>query len=137
MTTVSKFQKYFGLLKETAIFTYQNFKPMSQTITAEHHSRIRQWILAGYDAHRVAAELKEEGHDDSSIELHVSEHRKALHAKKQYRGFIWLVTGAVLGFISCVLSLTNPVPELYYYILYGLTSIVVLILCYGLYLVFE
>lgn len=52
-------------------------------------------------------------------------------------GFTMLVAGAVLGFISCVLTLTNPVPSLYYWILYGVTSTAVLLISWGLYYVFE
>ena len=39
--------------------------------------------------------------------------------------------------ISCVLSLTNPVPELYYAILYGFTSAAILVIFIGLYFIFE
>jgi hypothetical protein len=46
-------------------------------------------------------------------------------------------SGAFLGFLSCVLTLINPVPELYNLILYGLTSIAIIIIVLGLYLVFE
>ncbi|MFZ7113883.1 MAG: hypothetical protein ACO1G9_00795 [Bacteroidota bacterium] len=59
------------------------------------------------------------------------------NAIRQKRGFSFTATGAVLGFISCVLSLTNPVPELYYIILYGLTSIAILLIFVGLYFIFE
>ena len=52
-------------------------------------------------------------------------------------GFICLGIGAMTGFISCVLTLTNPVPELYNVILYGLTSVAVTIIFIGLYFVFE
>jgi hypothetical protein len=36
-----------------------------------------------------------------------------------------------------MLTVINPVPALYYYILYGLTSISITIIFIGLYLVFE
>jgi hypothetical protein len=45
--------------------------------------------------------------------------------------------GAFLGFISCVLSLTNPIPELYNVILFGLTSVAILIIVVGMYFLFE
>ena len=38
------------------------------------------------------------------------------NAIRQKRGFTFAATGAVLGFVSCVLSQTNPVPELYHII---------------------
>jgi hypothetical protein len=57
--------------------------------------------------------------------------------KRQTNGFICMGVGAFLGFISCMLTVINPVPALYYYILYGLTSISITIIFIGLYLVFE
>ncbi|MBK6399866.1 MAG: hypothetical protein IPF75_16835 [Bacteroidetes bacterium] len=59
------------------------------------------------------------------------------NAIRQKRGFTFAATGAVLGFVSCVLSQTNPVPELYHIILYGLTSIAILLIFAGLYFIFE
>lgn len=56
---------------------------------------------------------------------------------RQTKGFICLAAGAFLGFISCVITLINPIPELYNLVLYGLTSIAVIIIFIGLYLVFE
>lgn len=68
---------------------------------------------------------------------HPEELKRVKNAKKQFTGFICLGTGAFLGFISCVLTLTNPIPELFNIILYGLTSVAILIICAGLYFVFE
>jgi hypothetical protein len=59
------------------------------------------------------------------------------NAIRQKRGFAFAGGGAVLGFISCVLSLTNPVPELYDVILYGLTSVAIILIFIGLYFIFE
>jgi len=58
-------------------------------------------------------------------------------ARRQAKGFICMGIGAILGFISCVMTLVNPIPALYDIILYGLTSIAIIIIFIGLYLVFE
>jgi len=60
-----------------------------------------------------------------------------LRSKRQAIGFILLVVGAIIGFVSCVLTLTNIFPGLFYWILYGLTSVALLLILAGLYLVFE
>jgi len=52
-------------------------------------------------------------------------------------GFLFAGLGAVIGFISCLLSIINPVPELYNVILFGLTSVAILLICLGLYFLFE
>jgi hypothetical protein len=48
-----------------------------------------------------------------------------------------MVIGAFTGFISCVLSLINPIPELYGIFLYGLTSLAIILALIGLYLLLE
>ncbi len=58
-------------------------------------------------------------------------------AKQQNLGFILAGIGAFLGFISCVLTLWNPIPSIYDLVLYGLTSIAILVIFAGLYLIFE
>ncbi|MBL0105512.1 MAG: hypothetical protein IPP51_18050 [Bacteroidetes bacterium] len=62
--------------------------------------------------------------------------RRQKYAKRSTKDSSSLSSGAVMGFISCVLSMTNPFPSLLF-ILYGFTSASVLVICYGLYLVFE
>lgn len=56
---------------------------------------------------------------------------------RRSNGFKVTAAGAVLGFISCVLALLNPFPELYHFILYGATSISILLVFAGLYLILE
>ncbi len=100
-------------------------------------SVIRQWIAGKLDAETIRQELSALGHDEDSIAAHLGEFKKAKYAKKQFHGFICLGTGAFLGFISCVLALTNPLPSLYDWFLYGITSVAILVICIGLYYVFE
>lgn len=63
--------------------------------------------------------------------------QKLKRARQQNLGFILSGIGAVLGFISCVLTMWNPVPSLYDLILYGMTSLAIIVIFAGLYLVFE
>jgi hypothetical protein len=48
-----------------------------------------------------------------------------------------MALGAFLGFLSCVLTLANPIPELHNLILFGFTSVGILIIMVGMYFVFE
>lgn len=52
-------------------------------------------------------------------------------------GLKWVAAGAILGFLSCVCSICNPVESLYFVNLYGVSSVAVLIAFYGLYQIFE
>ncbi len=100
-------------------------------------SLIRQWILNKFDIQRIQEELTALGYDQEYISEQIKGFKKAKIAKRQTDGFIFLAVGAVLGFISCVLTIINPIPSIYYWILYGLTSIAVILICAGLYYLFE
>ena len=77
-----------------------------------------------------------EGLDEEAIDTNLKELRKLKFGKRQFTGFIVLALGATLSFISCILSVLNPVPELYYWFLYGLTSVALILIFLGLYLIF-
>jgi hypothetical protein len=99
--------------------------------------QLRQWIAEKKTIDQVKEHLLSSGYEETHIADHVKAFVKAKLEQRQFTGFIVLGIGAFLGFISCLLSLTNPIPELYYWILYGLTSVAILIICVGLYWVFE
>ncbi|MFN8145097.1 MAG: hypothetical protein U0073_11815 [Bacteroidia bacterium] len=107
------------------------------TLIALNREQILQWISENKNTQAIQDELQAQGHEPESIESYIREFKKIKYARRQSRGFIFLLVGAFMGFLSCVLSLTNPVPDLYYWILYGVTSISISLLCIGLYLVFE
>ncbi len=109
---------------------------MTQTAQI-NFEKIQQWMERKSDADSIRRELDSLGYNPDLIEAHLKEYRKLKDSKKQNAGFILLVAGAVLGFISCVLTILNVVPSLHDFFLYGLTSISVIVLCVGLYLVFE
>lgn len=89
------------------------------------------------DPQHIRSELILMGKDESQAEAYIKEIKKAILAKRQAQGFLFAGSGAVLGFISCVLTIVNPIPSIYFIILYGLTSLAVVLICYGLYLLFE
>jgi hypothetical protein len=98
---------------------------------------IQQWIAAKLDPEAVEKELLSKGFDPETVSTHLKEYKRLRIAKKQFAGFIYMGLGAFMGFLSCVLSIVNPVPQLYQVFLFGLTSLAILLICYGLYLVFE
>lgn len=58
-------------------------------------------------------------------------------AQRSSRGVKWIALGAILGFLSCLNGLCNPVPGMYEFVLYGLTSVAIVLIMWGLYLIFE
>ena len=98
---------------------------------------LHTWIRDGCTPDEVREKLSAAGHGEESIISHIDSFRKLRNSKRQWKGFLCMSVGAMTGFISCVLSLVNPIPELYWLYLYGLTSIAILLVMSGLYLVFE
>jgi len=100
-------------------------------------SVIQNWVKGNLNIQKIEQNLVALGYDKQVIDAYLVEFKKAQNTKRRFKGFICLGAGAFLGFLSCVLTLINPVPELYNLILFGLTSISILIICLGLYNIFE
>lgn len=98
---------------------------------------IQEWITGKLETSSLRALLVEKGWNEETIAAHLAEFKKMKYAKRQFTGFICLGAGAFLGFISCVLTMVNPVPALYNLILYGLTSIAMIFIFFGLYYLFD
>lgn len=109
---------------------------MNDSVTL-NTSIIQQWIDDGLETENIRNEMRALGHDDPFIEAHIKEFKRLKYSKRQSKGFIYAGIGAVMGFVSCVLTLVNPVPELYYFILYGFTSAAIIVIFLGLYFIFE
>lgn len=98
---------------------------------------VRQWVAAKHRPEEIKNLLHALGHDESSVEQHLSAWKRMKNAARQWQGFLFLALGALLGFLSCVLSLIDPIPEMNGFFLYGCTSVAILIAFAGLYFVFE
>lgn len=98
---------------------------------------IRSWQEEQLDQADIRKRLQSDGWDEENIALHLKAYKKALCAKRQFTGCVLLVSGALLGFISCVLTLLNAAPDMYHMVLYGLTSLAILLIFFGLYFIFE
>lgn len=98
---------------------------------------IRQWIAEKLDPQKVEQKLRAIGLDEEKINANLQAFKKEKIANRQFSGFIYLAAGALLGFISCLLSIINPIPALYDLVLFGLTSVAILLICLGLYKLFE
>ena len=110
---------------------------MSTLTTTTDASAIQQWLHEKLDLETIRQQLEQKGLTEEEISGSLQAFKKARYARRQFAGFIYLGAGAFLGFISCVLTLVNPIPALYDYILYGLTSVAVTLIIAGLYQLFE
>ncbi len=77
------------------------------------------------------------GYGEETINFHLKEFKKAIYVKRRTQGFIFIGIGAFCGFLSCLLSIINPIPALYHWILCGMTSIAILIVVIGMYYILE
>lgn len=98
---------------------------------------MHEWVAAKLDPDAVEKKLQEKGFTADEVKMYLKEFRKVRNARRLSAGMVYITIGSVVGCISTFLSIFNPIPELYYYILYGLTSVAVLILFWGLYFIFE
>lgn len=98
---------------------------------------VKEWLHQKLDQKTIADRLSAMGLDAETIDAYVNAYRKLKRERKQTTGFVVTAAGALLGFISCVLSLTNPIPLLYDFILFGVTSVAILLIVAGMYLIFE
>ncbi len=99
--------------------------------------QLSRWAAEKMDPETVRATLESRGLDPDSVKSYMAQFRKLRNARKLFGGFLCCGIGAFLGFVGCVLSMVNPVPELYGFFLYGLTSLAILVIFAGLYLLFE
>ena len=98
---------------------------------------IREWIGSNLTPQAIEEELQSKGLDAVAISEHLKEYKRIRNAKRQFTGFVLMAVGAFLGFLSCVLTVSEAFPEWYNFLLYGLTIIGVSIVFMGLYFVFE
>jgi len=105
--------------------------------TVFSNANIREWMLANITPQEIEAQLLQKGFDQNSIQEHLQEFKRQRNAQRQFKGFVLMAIGSFLGFMSCVLTLTEAFPQYYGIILYGLTFIGVSIAFVGVYHVFE
>lgn len=117
----------------------RNFKkPLAMSYTISINSTtIQQWMSANLTPQAIEAELHSKGVDAQTISEHLTEFKRQRNLKRQFKGFIYMAVGAFLGFMSCVLTLSEAFPQWYSFILYGLTMIGITLAFIGLYFVIE
>ena len=100
-------------------------------------AEIQQWINNKLSVQTIEELLQSKGFDAETIALHLKEYNKQRYAIRRSKGFVYASIGAVIGFIGCILAILNPLPELYYLGLYGFTALAAILICIGLYFLFE
>lgn len=105
-----------------------------QYISTEYYEK---WKSKSLSDNVIVDELRQHGLDSLQIVEILSLFKKKKNDEKQTLGFVILGIGAFIGFLSCVFTMLDLIPELRGFMLYGLTSIALVFIMAGLYFVFE
>lgn len=96
-----------------------------------------KWKYAQHAENKIVVELQQEGLDSLQIIEILTLFKKKHNDEKQTLGFILMAIGAFIGFLSCIFTMLDFAPDLRWFLLYGLTSIAIVIITAGLYFAFE
>lgn len=97
----------------------------------------KDWQKRHLPEEAIRDELKQMGVTAEEAETLLKQYFKKQVEARLTIGFVLMITGAFIGFLSCVFTIADPVPEWRNFFLYGLTSISVVVALAGCYLVFE
>lgn len=92
--------------------------------------RAAQWLQKGLNNKQVEAELLQLGIDERNIPEMIREFTKIRNARNTTTGLYFILAGALFCLISCILTLAFSSATAL--ILYGLTSVGVIIIFVGL-----
>lgn len=98
---------------------------------------IQVWKEKNYSVQQASEEMVRAGFREEDIEPMLKAYKKQKAESRQKAGFIWMAAGALLGFVSCVMTMLNLVPALTGFFLYGFTTLAIVVVFIGCYLVFE
>ena len=109
---------------------------MSKNLLADK-AQFDQWLMNKLKPEEVTKELLASGFNTDAVLANLKEYKRLKQNKRNFAGFVYMGVGAFIGFVSCVLAILNPIPEWHNFFLFGLTTVAVLIVFIGLYMVFE
>jgi hypothetical protein len=97
----------------------------------------QDWEMRQLPEDKILEEVKQSVQDETQIAEVIKGFKKYKADKKQMKGFIYTGFGSFVCFVSTVVTLWNPSPELTNFFLYWMTSIGIIITFIGLYWIFE
>ena len=90
----------------------------------------------GQKSEQIATELINKGHDETFIKELVHETSKLRYAKRRAQGLSLILIGAIICLFSCIITITTATTGSLPTVLYGLTSVGILVIFAGLMKVF-
>ena len=98
---------------------------------------LEEWVSKKINLEEVSQKLKAMNLNEDEMAEHLKEFKRIRYHKRRFNAFIFMAIGAVVGFISCVLTVTDILPHMFDIFLYGLTTAAAVLVFRGLYLLFE
>lgn len=98
---------------------------------------LEEWVSKKMSVEEITQKLIIMNLSDDAVSEHVKEFRRIRYHKRRFNAFIFMAVGAIIGFISCVLTVTDVLPHMFDIFLYGLTTAAAILVFRGLYLLFE
>lgn len=105
--------------------------------TSTYENLFLNWDQARVSEDQIQNQLINQGYFSDQIPEILKLYKKHKLDERTRKGFILMGIGSVLGFISCICTVYEILPEIREIILYGLTSIGITIALWGGYYVFE
>ena len=106
-------------------------KQVTYSLSFEH------WLKQNFTEEQILDELIQQGYADDQIADIQKLYKKKRLDERTRKGFIYMGIGSSLGLLSCLCAIMGVLPELRDFILYGLTSIGIVLALVGGYFVFE
>jgi hypothetical protein len=97
--------------------------------------KANDWFAKGLSLKDIEAELVQSGIEPRHVPELMAEIKKLRNAKRTSRGLILILIGAVICLVSCIITLFSSYSDLSL-VLYGLTSVGIIIVFAGLMQIF-
>ena len=110
--------------------------PMVQTQTNDE-VLFRTWQQRNVSKALVREELRNQGLSMDEITSMLEDYTRYRIARRNTMGWTLMGLGGLLGLVSCIFTMLDPMPVIRGFLMYGLTSLAVVLALYGCYLVME
>lgn len=105
------------------------------------HGILTDYVLSlldnGQRREDIETDLREKGHEDQFVKTFVAEVIKLRYAKLRTQGLVLILIGAVICFVSFLLTITSSFSHTSFpWVLYGLTSVGIIFVFAGFMKVF-
>ncbi len=104
---------------------------MPQSTNSHLSNKILELLNRGRKREQIVTELLEDGHEAYYVKQLVEETYKMRMTKLRQQGLMLILAGAVACLLSCILTITTSTEDNMPFVLYGMTSIGIIVAFVG------